>query len=333
MFIFKILHTIADYILSWVKMAQNRQIGWLTVDRKTGKLVREQQPLMKKMKLILLFNPLMEWLDTTHAMRLYMHNKAVEEGEREATPGSRRRIKEFVDFYHIDMHQFEPSSLEDYPTFEDFFTRAHRPGSRPIYEQHDPSAAVVVADSRVVTYETVAQSKKLWIKGDEFTITNLVADKQLGPRFDDGAVASFRLSPQDYHRYHSPVSGRIKLFRSMPGDYYEVDPFALRSKLDILTRNARDYVVIESEEFGDVLFVAIGASQVGSVKIHEQWQQPGSEIRKGDELGLFQFGGSSIIVAFEKNRIQFDDDLLRLSAQAIAVDVEVGMSLGRATKA
>lgn len=68
-------------------------------------------------------------------------------------------------------------------------------------------------------------------------------------------------------------------------------------------------------------------------RIHEQWQQPGSEIRKGDKLGIFQFGGSSIIVAFEKHRIQFDDDLLRFSAEAIAVDVEVGMSLGRATKA
>lgn len=90
-------------------------------------------------------------------------------------------------------------------------------------------------------------------------------DRQLGPLFDDGAVASFRLSPQDYHRYHSPVSGKIKLFRSLPGDYYQVDPMALRSGLDILSRNARDYVVIESEEFGDVLFVAIGATDVGTV--------------------------------------------------------------------
>ncbi|KAL4744387.1 phosphatidylserine decarboxylase-domain-containing protein [Aspergillus terricola var. indicus] len=165
-----------------------------------------------------------------------------------------------------------------------------------------------------------------------FTITDLVVDKQLGPQFDDGTVASFRLSPQDYHRYHSPVSGTINLFQSMPGDYYKMDPFALRSRLDILTRNARDYVVIETKEFRDILFVAIGASQVDLVKIHEQWQQPGSEIYKGDELGIFQFGGTLIIMAFKKNCIQFDKDLLQFSAQAIAVDVEVGMSLGRARK-
>jgi phosphatidylserine decarboxylase len=66
-------------------------------------------------------------------------------------------------------------------------------------------------------------------------------------------------------------------------------------------------------------------------RIHEKWQKPGAEIKKGDELGIFQFGGSSIIVAFQKGRIQFDEDLVGPSKRAIAVDVEVGMSLGRAT--
>jgi phosphatidylserine decarboxylase len=67
-------------------------------------------------------------------------------------------------------------------------------------------------------------------------------------------------------------------------------------------------------------------------RIHEKWQKPGSEIKKGDELGMFQFGGSSIVVAFQKGRTKFDDDLLGVSKQAIAMDVEVGMSLGQATK-
>ncbi|KAL1840156.1 hypothetical protein VTK73DRAFT_3838 [Phialemonium thermophilum] len=157
-------------------------------------------------------------------------------------------------------------------------------------------------------------------------------DTQLGARFREAAVASFRLSPQDYHRYHSPVSGTVRLFRSMPGDYYQVDPVALHSGVDILTRNARDYVVIETEEFGDVLFVAIGATDVGTVCIHAQFQKPGAKIQKGEELGLFQFGGSSIIVAFEKGRIQFDRDLLDHSRQMIQVAVEVGMSIGVAAR-
>ncbi|KAJ5244938.1 hypothetical protein N7489_005034 [Penicillium chrysogenum] len=327
--IIDVLHAVADYMLSWVKLIQNRELGWLTINRKTGEYMREQQPLFKKLKLLLLFNPLTTWLDKTHAQEARTTgNRAA--GKKEATPASRTRIKQFVDAYHINMKDFEPSGIDAYSTFEDFFVRRHKPGSRPVHEPDDASSAVVVADSRVVVYEALAESKKIWIKGEDFSITNLVMDNKIGPQFGDGPVASFRLSPQDYHRYHSPVSGRIKVFMSMPGDYYEVDPLAIRSGMDILTRNARDYVVIDTEEFGEVLFVAIGASQVGTVEINEKWQKPGAEIKKGDELGVFQFGGSSIIVAFQKGRIQFDEDLTGPSKNAVAVDVEVGMSLGRA---
>jgi len=263
-------------------------------------------------------------------MRLYIHNKSVASGRAEGTLASKKQIKGFVDAYDINMEDFEPSNIDDYKTFEDFFTRAHAPGSRPIHESDNPSKAVVVADSRVVVYETLFTAKTLWIKGQDFSISNLAMDTNIGEKFEGAAVASFRLSPQDYHRYHSPVTGRIKLFRSVPGDYYQVDPIALHSDVDILTRNRREYVLIDAEEFGEVLFVAIGATDVGTVQIHTQWQKNGARIKKGDELGYFQFGGSSIVVAFQAGRIAFDQDLIDLSQQRIQVSVEVGMSLGRA---
>jgi phosphatidylserine decarboxylase precursor len=163
------------------------------------------------------------------------------------------------------MDEFHPSNIDNYHNFEDFFVRAHKAGSRPIHKPDDALSAIVVADSRVVTYNSVAETKKLWIKGQDFSITNLVMDTHLGSVFENSAVASFRLSPQDYHRFHSPVTGKIKLFRSVPGDYYQVDPIALQSQVDILTRNRREYAIIDTVEFGDVLFVAIGATNVGSV--------------------------------------------------------------------
>lgn len=184
----------------------------------------------------------------------------------EGTPASREKIKSFIDTYGINMADFTPCEASQYATFEKFFIRHHAPGSRPINKPKDKSSAIVVADSRVVVYDTVSETKKLWIKGSNFNLTNLVMDKVLGSHFGDGAIASFRLSPQDYHRYHSPVTGRVKLFRSMPGDYYQVDPVALQSKVDVLTRNTREYIVIETEMFGDVLFVAIGATDVGTVR-------------------------------------------------------------------
>lgn len=70
----------------------------------------------------------------------------------------------------------------------------------------------------------------------------------------------------DYHRYHSPVQGEVKTYQSLPGDCYQVDPVALQSKVDFLTRNRRDHVVIETREFGNVLFAAVGATDVGSVQ-------------------------------------------------------------------
>ena len=79
-------------------------------------------------------------------------------------------------------------------------------------------------------------------------------------------MASFRLSPQDYHRFHSPVTGTVKWWKRIQGDYYGVDPICIRSDIDVLTCNARCVVAIETEEFGEVLFVAIGAKEVGTVK-------------------------------------------------------------------
>ncbi|KAI1383768.1 putative phosphatidylserine decarboxylase [Hypoxylon trugodes] len=324
------VHSFLNYLLGKCQLYANGPYGWKTLDRKTGTLTREQQPLLKKAKLLLLFNPLTSWIDTTHLMRLWIHNKSIRAGEAESTPSSHAQIRSFVETYNIDMSSFHPSDIEAYTTFEDFFIRAHRPGSRPTTSPSDPTLATVVADSRVVTYASVGETKKLWIKGRDFTMTNLVMDTQLGARFTDAAVASFRLSPQDYHRYHSPVTGTVRMFRSVPGDYYQVDPVALQSDVNILTSNARSCVVIETRHFGDVLFVAIGATDVGTVRINEKFQKPGTEIKKGDEIGYFQFGGSSIIVAFQKGAIKFDQDLLDLSRQKIQVSVEVGMSLGKA---
>jgi phosphatidylserine decarboxylase len=253
-------------------------------------------------------------------------------GKDEGTKASASQIASFVDFYKINMADFSPSDINAYRTFEDFFVRKHTPSSRPIYAASDPTSAVCVADSRLVVYPTVSQARALWIKGKNFTIANLIQDSHRAQAWNDGAVASFRLSPQDYHRYHSPVTGTISWFRAIPGDYYQVDPVCLQSDVDILTQNARCCLCIDSEEFGKVLFVAIGATNVGTVEIHERIRNGNVSVQKGEEIGLFQFGGSSIIVAFEQGRIEFDEDLLSVSRRQVMMAVEVGMSMGRAKK-
>lgn len=164
------------------------------------------------------------------------------------------------------MSTFEPSEPGSYPTFEDFFIRKFAPDARPLFAPKDPTRAVAVADSRAVVYPTMEKTRALWVKGSDFTIQNLIAEDEHASQWENGSVASFRLSPQDYHRYHSPVKGKIKWHKHIPGDYLQVDPVALHSSVNILTENARSCVCIESEEFGNVLFVAIGATDVGSVQ-------------------------------------------------------------------
>ena len=125
----------------------------------------------------------------------------------------------------------------------------------------------------------------------------------------------------------------MRWWKQIGGNYYGVDPLAIRSDIDILTSNARCAVCIESDEFGLVLFVAIGASEVGTVEINDEFKQPGRNVEKGEEVGHFEFGGSSIVVVFEKDRIEFDDDLLGVTGKQIEMDVEAGMSLGKAKMA
>jgi len=107
---------------------------------------------------MILFNPLMEWIDTTHLMRLHLHNNAVDAGKKEGTAQSRKEIEKFVRDYEIDMSQFEPEDIGKYRNFEDFFVRKHKKGTRPIDAPQDASGAVCVADSRVVVYGSVAES-------------------------------------------------------------------------------------------------------------------------------------------------------------------------------
>jgi phosphatidylserine decarboxylase len=164
------------------------------------------------------------------------------------------------------MSSFEPSNPESYPTFEDFFVRKLAPNARPIVAPQDPTQATTVADSRLVVYQSLEKARALWIKGSRFTIQDLIQDCERSVQWQDGSIASFRLSPQDYHRYHSPVDGNVKWYKHIPGDYLQVDPVALHSSVNVLTENARSCVCIESREFGDVLFVAVGATDVGSVE-------------------------------------------------------------------
>lgn len=129
-----------------------------------------------------------------------------------------------------------------------------------------------------------------------------------------GALGIFRLAPQDYHRFHIPVDGIMRQPKTIAGEYYTVNPMAIRSALDVYGENVRVVVPIDSPEFGRVMVICVGAMMVGSTVIT---RSEGEEVKRAEELGYFKFGGSTLVLLFESGRMVFDDDLVDNSNTAL----------------
>ena len=144
--------------------------------------------------------------------------------------------------------------------------------------------------------------------------------------YEGGSLVVCRLAPQDYHRFHVPVDGSLGIIIPIPGSYYTVNPMAVRQRIDVFTENTRTITYIHSDLFGKVAFVAIGAMLVGSVQFI---RQEGERVTRGEELGFFAFGGSTIILLFPKASILLDRDLLENSEQQLETLIQMSDSIGR----
>jgi len=210
-----------------------------------------------------------------------------------------------------------------------FFYRKLKKTAREIASSADPKVAVSPADCRLNVFPTIDDATKIWIKGKNFTLKNLIKDDALANQYVGGSLAICRLAPQDYHRFHIPCNGTLGKFVPIDGTYYTVNPIAVREQVDVYTENKRQRVVISSPEFGDVLYISVGATMVGSIFYTAKEGQP---VQKGDELGYFAFGGSTVLLLFKKGTIKFDNDLVVNSTKPIESLVKMGMSLGKSTK-
>jgi phosphatidylserine decarboxylase precursor len=151
----------------------------------------------------------------------------------------------------------------------------------------------------------------------------------LAQKFAGGSMLISRLCPSDYHRFHFPVSGTPSETWLLNGWLYSVSPIALRRNLGYLVENKRMLTLIESPEFGTVAQIEVGATNVGTIR---QFFEAGRPVQKGEEKGLFAFGGSCVITLFERGRIAFDPDLVASSGRQIEVYARMGDRLGVATR-
>ncbi|XP_020245911.1 phosphatidylserine decarboxylase proenzyme 2-like isoform X2 [Asparagus officinalis] len=244
---------------------------------------------------------------------------------------SAKDIPKFIDFFKDQINLDEIKyPLERFKTFNEFFIRELKHGSRPIAFKERDDIAVCAADCRLTAFKTVDDSIRFWIKGRKFSMQGLLGKDICSSEFNHGSLVIFRLAPQDYHRFHSPVSGVVESFVEIPGSLYTVNPIAVNSKYcNVFTENKRVVSVISTSEFGKVAFVAIGATMVGSITFT---REKGDYIHKGDEFGYFSFGGSTVICVFEKDAIQIDEDLISNSERSLETLVYVGMRLGVVSK-
>ena len=236
-------------------------------------------------------------------------------------PSSAKKITPFIKTFGVDPSEFAQTPSE-FRSFSDFFTRKLKPEARPIAPGEN--IAIIPADGRYLFFQNIKKSDGFVVKGQKFDLTSLLQDEQLAEEYEEGAMVMARLCPTDYHRYHFPCDCEAGKTSLINGWLYSVNPVAIKKNIHIFTENKRTLCMLDTAHFGKVLFLEIGATFVGA--IHETYQE--GPCAKGEEKGFFSFGGSSLILLFPPNRIQFDQDLLDATALQMEIKCLMGQPMG-----
>ena len=256
------------------------------------------------------------------SLDLLVKRKFVSEfyGKQMDKPSSVSKIEPFIKELQIDMSVYPQ---QDYSSFNQFFARKINPSARPIDKRSD--VFVSPADGKILAFETLRGS--FFVKGIKFDVARFVQNNTLANSFVDGSLAIIRLAPPDYHRFHFPASGRLSALVKIGGAYFSVSPIALSAIADIYLQNKREYLIISTELFGDVIMAEVGATMVGSI-IQTYTTQTAT---KGQEKGYFKFGGSSVVLIFQRGKINFDSDLLENTLDGYETKILMGERIGITT--
>lgn len=298
----------------------------LVQDRETGYIQEEKMNVYVRLGIRLLYKGLKSSSMESRRIRKILKNASVKQGRKYDDPTSAAAIAPFIKFHGLDLDEVL-LPLSKFTTFNEFFYRKLKPGARVCDAPDNERIVVSPADCRSTCFPTISKATQIWIKGKDFSIARLFGDAypDMVDKFVNGSLAIFRLAPQDYHRFHIPVSGVLGEPKAIDGEYYTVNPMAIRSALDVYGENVRVLVPIQSDEFGLVMIVCVGAMMVGSTVIT---RKAGERVERMEELGYFKFGGSTVVVLFEQNQVKFDKDLDQNSQSALETLIKVGMSIG-----
>ncbi|KXS13885.1 hypothetical protein M427DRAFT_100089, partial [Gonapodya prolifera JEL478] len=300
----------------------------LVQDRASGSVIEEKMPVYIRLGIRLLYqSSRVQRSVESNSIKNILKRLSVQQGAKYNSPSSVKDIPSFIEFHKLDTDEIlDP--LDSFKSFNEFFYRKLKPGARTLASPSDPTVAVAPADARTSAFQTVTDATTLWIKGRSFTLAKVLQDEAMAEYFDGGSVLISRLAPQDYHRFHFPVDGVVGKTTDVSGAYFTVNPMAIRSAVDVYGENKRTVTYVESEQFGRIAYVCVGAMMVGSIVLTSK---EGQRISRMDEHGYFAFGGSTILVIFKKGAVQFDADLVKNSERNLETLVRIGDSVGRKT--
>ena len=236
-----------------------------------------------------------------------------------STRASKVLIKSFIKNNNIDMSQFEPV---EYTSYNDFFSREIRPEARPI--DMNPMHLISPADSKL-TVLPVTEMGRFTLKHTQYTVGSLLKNPTLAAEYVGGWVLIFRLTVDDYHRYCYAFDGEKGENIAIPGKLHTVNPIA-NDFFPIYKENSREYTILQTREFGQVVAMEVGALLVGKIVNHHG----AATVKRGQEKGYFQFGGSTVVLLLKKDAAVIDSDILENSENGIETVVKFGEKIGNA---
>ena len=226
---------------------------------------------------------------------------------------SKPLIDKHVKKYHINMNQYE---IKNYSSYNDYFKRKLK---TPVVNHHE-KIFISPAESNLLI-KKINKDLKIMIKNSLYTLQELVDDDIVND-YQDGYILIFRLMVSNYHRYCYIDSGYRDCYHHIKGELHTVQPIAY-DRVKIFHRNTREWTVLHTNHFDDIVQIEVGALLVGKIINNSI-----IKFNKGDEKGYFEFGGSTIVLIIKKDQVKFDQDLLENSKNNCETTIKYGERIG-----
>lgn len=246
-------------------------------------------------------------------------------GQYQDRPVSKKKVPPFVEKFSIDLSTYKAGSVptenkeNSYKTFNEFFIREFEANQRSFIE--DDTKMPAFSEARYFGHEAINNDVEIPVKGKLLNSNGLLGNSKWAPSFEGGPLLIARLCPVDYHRYHYSLDGKTLDSFQISGQYHSVNPIALKSKPEIFLVNERRASILETETFGKLAYIEVGAAMVGKIIQSHDETKPHN---KGDEKGYFLFGGSTVIVLGEKGKWRPSDDILSNTTKGIETYLHLG---------